>query len=84
MARLSSADRALTSCRLDPIVRALSAVKTLSLSPASRTRLVVIIEEVQARLSLICAEMPTPLFNAMVERIALVQLCFEQDVNCAA
>jgi hypothetical protein len=59
-------------------------VKAQSLSPTGKARLLVIIEEVQARLSLICAEMPTALFNAMVERIALVQLRFEQDINCAA
>jgi hypothetical protein len=51
-----------------------------SLSQTGSQRLVVIIEEVQARLSLICAEMPRPLFNAMVERMASVQLRFEGDL----
>jgi hypothetical protein len=59
-------------------------VITSSLSPTGKARLLVIIEEVQARLSLICSEMPTALFNAMVERIALAQLRYEQDLNCAA
>jgi hypothetical protein len=50
-------------------------------SPPRETasRLLTITEEVQARLSLICADMPTPAFKAMVTRIAWVQLTFESD-----
>jgi hypothetical protein len=47
--------------------------------PVNAARHLAITEEVQARLSLICAAMPTPLFNEMVARIALVQLTFEAD-----
>jgi hypothetical protein len=36
-----------------------------------------IVDEVHARLSSICVEMSAPLFDQMVERIALVQLTFE-------
>jgi hypothetical protein len=36
-----------------------------------------IVEEVHARLSPICHAMSAPLFDQMVERIALVQLTFE-------
>jgi hypothetical protein len=38
-----------------------------------------IVEDVQARLSPICQEMPVPLFNTMVERIALVQFAYEHE-----
>jgi hypothetical protein len=37
-----------------------------------------IVEEVHARLSSICREMSAPLFEQMVQRIALVQLTFER------
>ena len=40
-------------------------------------RLDSIIEEVRARLLLICAQMPKLLFDEMVHRIAAVQLAFE-------
>jgi hypothetical protein len=51
-----------------------------SLTRARAQRLVAIIDDVRTRLRLICAEMPTPLFNEMVERIALVQLKYEKDL----
>jgi hypothetical protein len=35
--------------------------------------------EVRARLDAICTDMPTPLFDQMVERIASVQLAYEGD-----
>jgi hypothetical protein len=47
--------------------------------PPNSARYLQIVEDVQARLCLICREMSTPLFNTMVERIALVQLTYEQE-----
>lgn len=35
--------------------------------------------DLQERLGALCAEMPTPLFNQMVERIALVQFAYEVE-----
>jgi ethanolamine utilization cobalamin adenosyltransferase len=51
-----------------------------SLTRARAQRLVEIIDDVRMRLRLICAEMPAPLFNEMVECIALVQLKYEKDL----
>ena len=53
-------------------------VRTPSRS-VNAARFLAITEEVQARLSLICADMSTPLFNDMVARIARVQLTFEKN-----
>jgi hypothetical protein len=35
--------------------------------------------EVRARLDAVCTDMPAPLFDQMVERIASVQLAYEGD-----
>jgi hypothetical protein len=50
-----------------------------STAPTSE-RYLEIVEAVHARLSPICHEMSTPLFDQMVERIALVQLTFESRI----
>ena len=51
----------------------------MNVSPSALTseRYLDIVAEVHARLSPICLEMSAPLFDQMVERIALVQLKFE-------
>jgi hypothetical protein len=52
-------------------------------SPLSRARahrLADIIADVRTRLRRICAEMPTPSFDTLVERIAQVQLKYEKDL----
>jgi hypothetical protein len=49
-----------------------------SIAPTTE-RYLEIVADVQARLCLICTEMPTPLFNRMIERIALVQLTYEHE-----
>ena len=53
-------------------------MKVPSVEPAS-PRYLQIRSEVRARLDAICANMPTALFNQMVERIALVQFAYEGD-----
>lgn len=53
-------------------------MKVPTTAPTSK-RYCQIRSEVDARLSSICADMPTPMFDQMVERIALVQLSYEGD-----
>jgi hypothetical protein len=49
-----------------------------SIAPTS-ARYLAIVAEVRTRLCPICADMSIPLFDQMVERIALVQLVFVGD-----
>jgi hypothetical protein len=49
------------------------------LSTPTSPRYLQIRGEVRARLDSICIDMPAPLFDQMVERIASVQLAYEGD-----